>query len=98
MRAGGAPRGGPVGGRALGSVAIVELALYGTAAALIAVAFQFADAGTGWHDLRRAHSGGLRLNPAAWTVPLAAVAAVGVLVGIGRVVELLRVGETLPRS
>ncbi len=41
----------------------MELALYGTAAALIAVAFQFADAGTGWHDLRRAHSGGLVL---AW--------------------------------
>jgi hypothetical protein len=73
----------------------VDLALYGTAAALIAVAFQFADAGTGWHDLRRAHSGGLRLNPAAWTVPLAAVAAVGVLVGIARVSELLTLGEPL---
>ena len=38
----------------------MDLALLGTAAALIAVAFQFADAGAGWHDLRRAHSGGLR--------------------------------------
>ncbi len=74
----------------------MDLALLGTAAALIAVAFQFADAGTGWHDLRRAHSGGLRLNPAAWTVPLAAIAGVGVLVGIGRVIQLLDEGETLP--
>ena len=74
----------------------MDLALLGTAAALIAVAFQFADAGTGWHDVRRAHSGGLRLNPAAWTVPLAAVAGVGVFVGIGRVIELLELGETLP--
>ncbi len=73
----------------------MDLALYGTAAALIAVTFQFADVGTGWHDLRRAHSGNLRLNPAAWTVPLAAVAFVGVFIGIARANQLLAAGEVL---
>ena len=73
----------------------MDLALYGTAAALIAVTFQLADVGTGWHDLRRAHSGNLRLNPAAWTVPLAAFAIVGLLVGIARANELLAAGEIL---
>lgn len=74
----------------------MDLALLGTAAALLAVAFQLADIGTGWHDLRRAHSGGLRLNPAAWTFPLLAAALVGLLLGVARAAELLANGETLP--
>lgn len=74
----------------------MDLALLGTAAALVAVAFQFADAGTGWHDLRRAQSGNLRLNPAAWAVTLVASAIVGLLIGVARVSDLLREGEALP--
>ena len=71
-------------------------ALIGVAAALVAISFQFADAGTAWHDMRRARSGHVRLNPAAWVVPVAVAAVVGVVIGSDAVVRLVGDGQPLP--
>lgn len=76
---------------AAGSAAALALA-----ATVLGVAFQFADAGTAWYDTRRARSGRVRLNPAAWVVPLVAVVVVGSAVAADAAARLFQAGDLVP--
>lgn len=60
---------------------------------LIAVAFQLADAGTAWYDTRRARSGRVRLNPAAWVVPLVAGVLVVAAIAADAAARLFQAGD-----
>ena len=71
----------------------VIAAVMGLAVTLLSVAFQFADAGTAWYDTRRAHSGRVRLNPAAWVVPLAAAVIVGAAIAADAAARLFQEGD-----
>lgn len=68
-------------------------AVIGLAVTLLAVAFQFADVGTAWYDTRRARSGRVRLNPAAWVVPLDALIVVGAAIAADAAARLFQDGE-----
>lgn len=74
-------------------VAAVALAV-----TLLAVAFQFADAGTAWYDQRRARSGRVRLNPAAWVVPLVAAVVVGAAIASDAAARLFQAGDLVGAS
>lgn len=63
------------------------------AVTLVAVAFQFADAGTAWYDTRRARSGRVRLNPAAWVVPLVAIVVVCAAIASDAAARLFQSGD-----